>query len=525
MKIQYIVAAALLASTALTPVAATAAQSSSDVAREIQALKDQLGAMQKQLEALQAREAEGREALAKETEARETAERAARDANLAAGGRNVIEAGTVKMIPPSNPKVTQSGTNRFALSSADGAWTIAPTGRIHLDMGVYLNQDPEGTTGPGTAVGGKFSNGVNARRARIGITGRAMSDFTYSVILDAGGTQDGAATINEARLGYAGIRNTILEIGYGPQYFQLDDATSSNDIVFIERSSPGNIAGGFTGGDNRFSIGARTWESNWFAAAAITGSTPNVSHALSTRGFGAYGHFSYNPIQTDLTSLHFGVSASKLFEVPNSGPNMPATVTLSDRPESRIDTTVLLNTGAIGNAANPVTGVEIYGVQTAGAFGSFFMQGEYSWDKVKRLQGPTAGFAGGYVQASYTVGGRRTYVPATGTYSGVNPVTPFSPKNGGWGAFEFAGRVSYMDLVDNYTSRALAVDQPYMVNGGRQTSYTAALNWFWNSNMLWKFNYIHTQFDKENPITATNALPIPLGLSLDTVMARFQIMY
>ena len=40
--------------------------------------------------------------------------------------------------------------------------------------------------------------------------------------------------------------------------------------------------------------------------------------------------------------------------------------------------------------------------------------------------------------------------------------------------------------------------------------------------MLWKFNFIHTAFDKANPITAASALPIPLGLSLDTFAARFQ---
>ena len=525
MKLIRTAAVALLPASALTPITARAADGTATLAREIQALKDQLSALQKQLESLQAREAEQREALAKEVETREAAERAAREANLAAGGRNVIEGGVMRMIPPSNPRVTQSGTNRFAMSSADGAWTIAPTGRIHFDMGVYLNQKPEGTTGPGTIAGGRFSNGVNARRARIGITGRAMTDFTYSLILDAGGTQDGSATINEARLSYGGVRNTSFDIGYGPQYFQIDDSTSSNDIVFIERSSPGLIASGFTGGDNRFSIGARTWESNWFAAAYVTGSVPNVSHALTTRGFGAYSRLSYNPIQTDLTSVHFGASAARLFEVPNSGPNTPASVTLADRPEVRIDTTNLLNTGALGTAANPVTKADIFGVQSAGAFGAFYMQGEYSWDIIKRRQGPDVKVGGGYAQASYTIGGRRSYVPASGTYSGVNPTTPFSPKSGGWGAFEFAARLSYTDLVDNYSSSILAADQPFMVNGGRQTNYTLGFNWFWNSNMLWKFNFIHTEFDKANPITASNTLPIPLGLSLDTFAARFQVMF
>lgn len=524
MKIRAVAAAALLATTALTPLASHAAESS-DLAREIQMLKDQLGAMQKQLEALQAREAESRDTLAKEVEARETAERAARDQNLAAGGRNVIEGGAVRMIPPANPKVTQSGTNRFAMSSADGAWTIAPTGRVHFDMGVYLNQEPEGTTGPGTLAGGKFTNGVNARRARLGVTGRAMTDFTYSIILDAGGAQDATASINEARISYTGMRNTIFEIGYGSQYFPLDDSTSSNDIMFLERSSPVSIASSFNGGDPRFSAGVRRWESNWFAAAYLTSSTPNVQHALTTRGFGAYERIGYNPIQTDLTSVHIGATAAQIFEVPNSGLNTPASFTLSDRPEVRIDPTNLLNTGALGTAANQVTGVQVYGVEAASAFGSFFIQGEYLWDVVKRQLGPAAKVGGGYVQASYTIGGRRTYVPASGAYSSVNPISPFSPKNEGWGAFEFAARVSYMDLVDNYSSRILAADQPFMVNGGRQTNYTLGFNWFWNSNMLWKFNFIHTDFDKENPITAASALPIPLGLSLDTFAARFQFMF
>lgn len=524
MKIRTAVAAVLLMSTSLTPFSSRAADSSAELAREIQALKEQLGVLQKALEALQTREAESREALEKEVETRQAAERYAREQNLAAGGRSVMEGGVMRTIPPANPKVTQSGTNRFALSSADGAWTLAPTGRVHFDMGFYLNQKAEGTSGPGSVAGGRLTNGVNARRARLGVTGRAMTDFTYSLILDAGGAQDATGAINEARISYTGMPNTIFEIGYGAQYFPLDDATSSNDIVFLERSSPVSVASSFNAGDPRFSAGARRWGPNWFAGAYLTASVPNVAHGLTTRGFGAYERFSYNPIQDDLTSVHIGVSSAQIFEAPNAGPNTPGSFTLSDRPEVRIDPTVILNTGALGTAANPVTSAQVYGLEAAAAFSSFLVQGEYLHDVVKRRL-DSVNVGGGYVQASYTIGGRRTYVPATGTYSGVNPISPFSIKNNEWGAFEFAARVSYMDLVDNYTSSLLAADQPFMVNGGRQTNYTLGFNWFWNSNMLWKFNFIHTEFDKANPITAASALPIPLGLSLDTFAARFQFMF
>ena len=64
-----------------------------------------------------------------------------------------------------------------------------------------------------------------------------------------------------------------------------------------------------------------------------------------------------------------------------------------------------------------------------------------------------------------------------------------------------------------------------MVNGGRQTNLTLGLNWFWNSNMLVKLNYIHTNIDKANPVTVPGGTPIGAGLALDAVVARFQAMF
>ncbi len=505
---------------------ALAADTGADMARQIQALQEQLRTMQQQLDALKASDAANREALAQETATREAAVKAERDANLASGGQNVFENGTVKMVPPANPKTAESATHRFAMTSADGTWSIAPTGRIHFDVGGFVRQDAEGTTGPGTAAGGKLSSGINARRARLGITGKAMNDFTYTLILDAGGgSGDGAATINETRFGYTGIRNTVIEIGYGSQYFTLEEATSSNDIMFLERSSPTTLATNFNSGDPRGAVGFRTWENNWWFGAYLTSSAPNVTHSLTNRGFGAYERFTYQPFQTELTSLHVGVSSAQVFEIPNTGPGTAASFTMNDRPENRIDGTSLLNTGPLGTVANPVTGVQVYDFETAAAYGSLFYQGEYFHYVVDRRGKPKAQFDGAYAQISYTIGGRRIYTPATGAYSGINPITPFSPKTGGMGAFEFGARISYVDLVDHYNSSLPALAQPNMVNGGRQTNYTAALNWFWNSNMLVKLDYIHTNIDKANPIATAGAIPTGAGLKLDAVVARFQAMF
>jgi len=525
-KILYVTTALALGLGGSLGNSAFAAETPAELSRQIQALQAQLSAMQQQLEALKAASTAQQEGLEEETAKREAAEKAAREANLAAGGQNVFQSGKVTMVPPANPKVTESSTHRFAMSSADGNWTIAPTGRIHFDAGVFLSQKPEGTTGPGTAAGGKLSSGVNVRRARLGVTGKAMGDFTYTLILDAGGGGgDSTASINEARIGYTGIRNTVIEAGYGSQYFVMEEASSSNDILFIERSTPTTLASNFNAGDPRASVGFRTWAPNWWVGAYLTSSAPNVAHALTKRGFGAYQRATYQVVQNDLASVHVGVGAAQVFQVPNTGPNTASSFTMSDRPENRIDGTALLSTGALGTVANPVTGVQVYNAETAASYGGFFYQGEYFRYNIQRQGKPAAKFDGAYAQISYTIGGRRVYTPASGAYSGVNPVTPFSPKNGDWGAFEFAARISYADLTDHYMSSLPASAQPFMVNGGRQTSYTGAINWFWNSNMLVKLNYIHTNIDKANPVTATNPQPAGAGIKVDALVARFQTMF
>ncbi|MBY0510165.1 MAG: OprO/OprP family phosphate-selective porin [Rhodospirillaceae bacterium] len=502
-----------------------AAEKPADLAKQIQMLQQQLQSMQQQLDAVKANEAAQTEAIAKEAMAREEAVKKAREANLEAGGKNVFEGGSIRMIPPANPKIVESATHRFTLSSADGNWTIAPTGRVHFDMGGYLSQKPEGTTGIGTPAGGKMTGGVNVRRGRFGVTGKAMGDFSYQFILDGGGATDNATLINTAMLSYTGIKNTSLDIGYFSAYFSLDRSASSNDVMFLERATPVNVADGIVGGTARSQVGFRTWDKNYWFGAYLVGSSVGQAHALTQRTLGAYQRATYNPIQTDLLSVHIGGTAGQLFKAPNSGPGTAQTITLSDRPELRVDPSTPLSTGALGTVANPVTGSSVYGVESAVAWGNLFYQGEYFWVNVERRGRPSVNFDGGYAQVSYTFGGRRTYSANSGAYSGVNPVEPFSPNKGGMGAFEIAARISQMDLTDRFTSSLTAAAQPGFVNGGRQTSYTAGLNWYWNSNMLWKLNYIHTNLDKMNPTATVGGAGTLGGLKLNALAARFQVMF
>jgi phosphate-selective porin OprO/OprP len=84
----------------------------------------------------------------------------------------------------------------------------------------------------------------------------------------------------------------------------------------------------------------------------------------------------------------------------------------------------------------------------------------------------------------------RAYLPAAAAYGGIKPLHPFDWSSQGWGAWEVAARVSTIDLNDQLaTATGIA--------GGRQTVYTAALNWYVNGNVRFMFDYLHGNVNRQ----------------------------
>jgi phosphate-selective porin OprO/OprP len=106
------------------------------------------------------------------------------------------------------------------------------------------------------------------------------------------------------------------------------------------------------------------------------------------------------------------------------------------------------------------------------------------------------------------------YNPAAAAYLGIVPEHPFSLAGGGWGAWEIAGRVSTVDLNDQLgTATGIA--------GGRQTIYTAGLNWYVNGNVRFMFDYLNgTVARLKSPTNATDA-----GSRFDAFAMRTQVAF
>lgn len=450
----------------------------------------------------------------------------------------------------------QTGSHQFGWTSADGMDSIELTGRLHFDVGAYTNYKPDvGLTNPAG-----LNSGVNARRARIGVTGKFGGDFNYTLIGEFGGTSD---TQNPLASGFAtsGIENAYItyngfnkidhvvplafDVGYLDVPFTLDEAVSSNDTMFMERSSSQVVATAFGAGDNRSAAGVRSYKTNYWAGVYLTGPTSGTPHndpsvnpsgqvpaTVSPSGepVAMTARATYNPyVNANGDNIHVGGNAAYVVQ-PGATQTVLAggavngtghSMSLSDRPELRLDPTALLTTGTITN----VKSAEVFGPELAGQFDHFFAQGEYYIYQVNRYASagvPNAqslDFSGGYAQASWSVGGKRAYNPSTGAYTGVIPDAPLDISHGtGFGAFEIGARYSYTDLKDNWLPNTTAANNTG-VNGGIQTTYTVGVNYYASTNVRLMLDYIHADISR----STTAAPSVPNGAKVDAIAGRFQV--
>ena len=422
------------------------------------------------------------------------------------------------------PRVVQNSSHRLVLQSGDGGYSIGLTGDIQFDTGDYVSFRPRsGAVGPQS-----LSNGVNARRARIGIAGAAPGGWGFGLVYDAGNSSDQTPKgIETAQIVYGGVRGAAFEIGYSNTFFTLDQATGSNDTLFLERASPSNIATNFNTGDARSNAGVRLFGDRYWIGGYLTGPASGDSHTLTAERLGAFQRVAVQALKGKDYSLHLGFGVDELLQAPNTGAGTPDAVSLSDPPELRVDPTTLLNTGALGTAASPVTGGHVLDLETAATFRSLFWQGELYRYEIDRRGLADADFGGAYGQVSWTISGEaHAYNPQAGSYFRISPRRPFSLTDGGLGAFEVAARVSYVDLDSNFrTGSALAV-QPAAVNGGRQTGYTLGLNWYPNDLFRFLLDYDHVEYSKANGTAVKGAaLGAPVGADLDALSLRAQVAF
>ena len=505
------------------------AQSTGSNDAEIALLKQQLRLMEQKLDNLQ-KQTTANTAAAAKVNAKADAKVTVANANAAYPVKGPVAPSDV---------VVKMPNNRPTICTADDQNCISITSRVHFDVGGYDYHPNSAATVPQ-----RLDDGANVRRARIGIIGKFFDDWNYALIYDFGGASDGFAStasvggtavgflpggalsgIENAYLSYTGFKplggKLAIEGGVMDLPYTLDEASSSNDIPFMERASSGINATNIAAGDFRSAFGARWYTDTFWAGAYVTGPATGAIHSASsvnpngtTEQYGTFARAAGQIVSGKDYSLHIGGDAEWLHQPPHNLIAGTQTLTLSDRPEVRIDPTTLVSTGAIAG----VSGAQVYSAEVAGTYGPLFFQGEYFWYNVDRsafVPLPSLKFQGGYAEAAYILTGEsRPYNPGSASYGGIAPANPFSLSGGGWGAWEIAGRYSTIDLNDRIATAS-------GVAGGRQTIYTLALNWYLNRNVRLMFDYLHGDVAKQ--LSPTNFADI--GSKFNAFAMRTQVAF
>ncbi len=373
--------------------------------------------------------------------------------------------------------------------------TVRLTGFFQADAG-WFYQDAANIV----AVG-DIQDGADFRRARLAAVGDVADNVAYIVEFDFGfpgrpSFMDVWMEIQDLPL----LQN--LRVGHFRNPFGLDGLTSVKDLTFIERSLPfaflpfrqiGVMAHGVNQEEDF------TWALSGFRFPT----DPFGAQIGDSGGYGLATRLTGVVLSGEEGLLHIGGAYSLI----NPSSDVVRYLTPPEVFISDLGAAAFLPSGIpfivppfvdTGFIATDTT--NLFSGELATTVGSFHAQSELVCAVVDRQGGSTVSFSGVSAQAAYILTGEhRPYNRKQGVLGRIVPNHPFG-KNG-YGAWELAGRWSYLDLND--------AD----IAGGRLNDLTFGLNWYLNRFTKFQLNYIHAMLDS----------PVNGESDADIVVARAQL--
>lgn len=433
----------------------------------------------------------------------------------------------VKRLPPpatthepksDPPKQTNSADDKATEQPTDEALalkkvepgtfpTIKLSGFFHLDAGLFDQDENSRLTL------GDIQNGVGFRRARLQALGSVAEFTNYSIEMDfatAGRPSFMDVWLEQTHLPVLGN----VRIGHFRQPISMDSYTSIRQLLFLERSLP------FQAFDPFRRTGIMAYDTDeekltaWQYSIYRTGGFNEAPIGDSRFGtdIGDGGGFSFATRATRLLwydepaegryLLHVGGNVAYSRNTTND--HAPDTPFYQARtiPEFFVGDPAGGGSVAVGTPFFADTGripsedFQIYGLELAGQYGSSHFQAELLMTSVDQIGAPSLFYDGAYIQAGYFLTGEsRTYNRTFGAFDRVVPFEEFFAIGDrgfcGWGAWEVAARLSYVNLNDGD-----AVPLPGSgARPGRLTDSTVGLNWYWNAHAKLQFNWIHCWLD------------------------------
>ena len=375
--------------------------------------------------------------------------------------------------------IVKASDEGFSLSSPNHDYNIGFGGIIQGDGRFF-------TSGSDKDVGSTFF----LNRVRPIITGSLAKYYNFNITPDFG---QGKVTLQDAYLNITYFDFASLRTGKFKAPQDLERLQSDRDLEFSERSEIQNLV---PNRDTGFDLHGRLLDGRVFYDAALMNGVPNNTAADTTDidnndGKDFVGRVFTTPFKLGenewLKGLGFGFAGSY--------------------GDERGSTTSSYKTYGASTWFSYTKGVTASGLrariepQAYYYWRSFGLMAEYAQDEHSLNRFLTVGSAphrrqinntdtftdtGYFVQGSYLLTGEDA------SYGWVKPYHPFDPRNGWWGGWELAGRIS--NVAAQTRQFKLGYADP-SVSAKTATEWAAGVNWYLSNNIKWQFDYANTFFD------------------------------
>lgn len=330
-----------------------------------------------------------------------------------------------------------------------------------------LNGEPEGAE-------------LTLRRAKAWYA-RGFAEH-WRLKLTADYSRGGGLELSDNYLTYSGWGRTLLTLGINDPAFSLESVSQSAALTFMERGLVVNALA------ERKSGGVTLLRRNQNSILNASLILFDVSQDdLQDDGQGLVLHYVHSPIQIGRSrSVHVGGSLSYRWNTSEENTRFRS------RPEIATVNDFYVDTGEIAGAEKNGR----IGLEASHVAGRFSWQSEIIAARIQRLDMADVYFWGTYAYASwFLTDDSRNYDFGSGSFEKIHVNKPV--REGGWGAFELAFRVSYLDLSDGD------------IIGGRETDLSLGLNWYLNRHLRLMANAVKvmdvdrpgSEFDGQDPLS------------------------
>ncbi len=385
--------------------------------------------------------------------------------------------------------IVKAGDDGFSLSSPDHDYNIGFGGIIQGDGRFF-------SSGADKDGGSTFY----LDRVRPILTGSVGKYYNFNITPDFG---QGKVTLQDAYLNITYFDFASLRTGKFKAPQDLERLQSDRDLEFSQRSEIQNLV---PNRDTGFDLHGKLLDGRVFYDAALMNGVPNntasdTNDIDNNDGKDFVGRIFATPFELSenqwLKALGFGIGGSYGDE---------RGITVSTYKTYGMSTWFSYNSGVTASGLRARLDPQAY--YYVGPFG---LMAEYAQDSHSLNRFATNGApspftkqinrtdtftdTGYFAQASYLLTGEKA------SYGWVKPNHPFNPRNGWWGGWELAARIS--NVAADSRQFQLGFANP-SVAAKTATEFAAGINWYLTSNIKWQWDYANTYFDGG---AGTTALP------------------